>query len=548
MSDYLIVGDVDHIQDYVFGSNRLRAIRGASALLGQAAESIECTPPADLDILRWRGGQIVAVLRHASVQSAEQVCAQLERVFRESSAGEATLTTGYAEYDGQNFKGAVADAFKIVRREKDGRHRLGPDGEALLTSPYDRRCDLLSVQSAQMRRLVSQAGEPIEYRFHSPAADKQWQAVRSKIPFDQDLQKELIKAGALDDKDAKDYRFPYAPEDLWRWESDEQYVALVMADGNSFGQMLECIDDTELYQEYSNEIYRLTLNAVARAAKETGIDKTVSFFKRGSKWLPLTPIILAGDDLSLLVRKEHGLGFAHTLCQKFSSLSMDATEYPHVRRVISLFRQCQPLAGMKLFPGDDPRSWRLTLSAGIAIAKRKFPISVLRRLAGELRAEAKRALRHDWDAAVRGNGVLDFAVITTATVQPLQDLRKRYRIDEEPGRPPEYPGKWVCLTERPYTLDRFEQLQRLAHALQRIPRSKRKFLYTELFKGKAAGTEAYRFLMAREPEARRDIKETSRELLPDASKSPFRENRIDTWTTPLVDALELAELLPGGEQ
>lgn len=537
MSDYLIVGDVDHVQDYVFASGRLRAIRGASALLDQAAQQI-ASGPLQKNILRWRGGQIVARLDKASDGRAQEICAEWERVFRDYSQGEATLTTGYTEYTGR-FKDDIARVFQTVRREKDGRQSVGTQGQALLTSPYDRRCDLLPTTPAHARRHISAVGEADEFRYHSPAADARWEAVKEKIPFDEDLRKELANAGV---GQGQDYRFPHSPEELWREETEGQYIALVMADGNGFGQMLEWIDDATLYRDFSEELYALTLAAVARAANAARIDGQTIFLKHGDKLLPLVPIILAGDDLSLLVRKEHAIPFAHALCKEFCKLSKNAS-YRSIPQVIACFRKSE--AGRKLFPKNDPSQWQLTLSASVAIAKRKFPITALRRLAGDLRKQAKSELRRQWDAVVAEQGIIDFAVVTTATVQPLETLRRGYyHVDESPGLPKDdLQKRWTVLTERPYTIERLKQLEKLAGALKPIPRSKRKFLYTELFKGEDAGAEAYRFVLARERERRKDVERALEAMGLSAatvSKTPFRE---DVRTTPLVDALELAELL-----
>jgi hypothetical protein len=108
MSQFLVVGDVDRIQDYVFGSSRLRAIRGASALLDHVAKQVRdsLSGQADVKLLRWRGGQIVALLKDDAQLQPGQVCAFIEKTFRDRSEGEATITTAYEPYRGSpDFKG-----------------------------------------------------------------------------------------------------------------------------------------------------------------------------------------------------------------------------------------------------------------------------------------------------------------------------------------------------------------------------------------------------------------------------------------------------------
>ncbi len=215
--------------------------------------------------------------------------------------------------------------------------------------------------------------------------------------------------------------------------------------------------------------------------------------------------------------------------------------YPTVRQVISIFRR-QPQVREWLFPGDDEEQWRLTLSAGVAIAKSSFPISALRRFAGELRTSAKRGLRRN-ENAIRQGGTIDFAVITTATVQPLDDLREAFLIDEKPQEPEEVFKEWTSLTARPYTVEQFGQLRLLAKAFRRlVPRSKRKFLYRELFNGRRAGKEAFWFVLFGLPlRAVKDIFSPLRALGCKEGQDFFWEGN-EGAVTPLIDALELAEL------
>ena len=184
-------------------------------------------------VLRWRGGQIVAHLVDATKDQVEYVCARIEKIFRDHSKGEATITTAYEPYDSSSdFLRAMHKAFRQVQTEKNERGKYGSSGEALLTSSYDRRCDLLPSQAAADREPTGDD----EYRMMSYAALARWAAVEERSPFDTALKQKLSEAGIPDG-----YKLPYQPEDLWEQEGEGRYVGLVMADGNSFGQMLETI-------------------------------------------------------------------------------------------------------------------------------------------------------------------------------------------------------------------------------------------------------------------------------------------------------------------
>ena len=535
MGKYLIVGDVDHIQDYVFASSRLRAIRGASALLDTIAEHIKQHPPEPLnshDILRWRGGQIVAVLPDAGEEQAEIVCASMERTFRERSGCEATITIAWQTYQEGGFRQAIKNALRKVQDEKDGRQCLGSQGQAFLTSPYHRRCHLLPSQSAT---------EPDERRerYLSRAALIRWNAVNQQAPSDRDLRCKFSEEGIASGT------MPYNLDNLWEGGSEGRYMAFVMADGNGFGQLLGAIRDPESYEAFSQELHDLTITAVVKAADKAGIESFSG--KGGQEILPMIPIILGGDDMSILVAAKYAVPFTYYLCHIFSRLSAEISpdgrsyRYPYVHKAICDFREGSE-AGEIYFPGADESQWRLTLSTGMVIAKKAFPISAFRRFASELRSAAKTKLRSQSGAALQG-GAIDFAVITTSTVQSHSDILQHYRFDETPETDITGSKIFTCLTGRPYSVDQFGNLRILAKELRAIPRSKRKFLYQEFFKGRARATEAYQFVMAREGDRAENIANCLEQKfdIDDPELSPFRDTGMEL-ETPLLDALELAEL------
>jgi len=208
MGKYLIVGDVDHIQDYVFGSSRLRAIRGASALLDRISEEISSSlgKLPCCDVLRWLGGQIVVICEDGTAE----VCAEIERRFKRGSEGEVNITTSCEPYKDGDFKCAIERAFRKVKAEKAGRQNTQGHGEAFLTSSYDRRCSMLPSQSAFA---IRRAGD--DSRYLSRTALARWRSVKN-IPSDSNLIYKLHEKGIATD------RLPYSPEDLWKRESDGQ--------------------------------------------------------------------------------------------------------------------------------------------------------------------------------------------------------------------------------------------------------------------------------------------------------------------------------------
>ena len=566
MTKRLIVGDVDQIQSYVFGSSRLRAIRGASALLEKAVEEFVRTErlhKGNVNFLRSRGGQLVAILT-GDKTNADNFCARLESAVRRATGGAASITTAHVAYDDSAlFRHALRGAFGEIRREKDGRQEFGIQCVALLASPYYHRCDLLPTHPASFYSVVGDVGEE-EERYLSQAAQDRWNAVGADRKNNPTQQISELDRKLLDKLDAtliqQGYEFPHQPDDLWKGEDEGGYMGYVAADGNSIGQMLEAIRTEELYEGFSEEMHEIVLGAISQAAQAVRIPDKHRFTKKKKRkketkgeetrekaynYVPLVPVIVAGDDMSLLVRAGHAFRFIEQLGRGFANKSQVGTNTQQVIREFCRDRDFEK-AARSVFPDcfengalkpEGSEVWAvgqpLTLSAGVAIAKKKFPISIYRRLAGELRDEAKRALRDKGSGGAREGGMIDFAVITTATAQRLEDLRRRYRLDSE-----------TRLTMRPYTLSKFGELLELANELKKLPRSKRKFVYTELFAGRVTGETAYRFVMGRESRQRQDeLFAAMGKLGPGHGEVFAAAPGKNEHLTPLVDALEVAELL-----
>jgi hypothetical protein len=326
------------------------------------------------------------------------------------------------------------------------------------------------------------------------------------------------------------------------------YLGFVAADGNGIGQLLQAINDAGLYHSFTDELHRLTIDAITAAMRSSGMLEAAIADNRQT--VPLVPIVVAGDDMSFLVRKEHVVNFAAKLGETFAERSRPGFGRSTIPDVIEEF--CRNPANVAVARRHFPTRFRptevggemsssssarvegLTLSMGVAIARRNFPISAYQRLAASLRDSAKKMLRDRANPAEE-EGAIDFAVITSASAQSLEELRARYLREGN-----------LCLTSRPYTLREFRHLQNLATTLTSVPRSKRKYLYQELFAGEARGEDAFRF--AQRGLNRKRLEDALRELSYD-NGSIFRiDPRTRLRVTPLVDALELAELLEGEEE
>jgi hypothetical protein len=298
---------------------------------------------------------------------------------------------------------------------------------------------------------------------------------------------------------------------LWPKNQEGRLMAMISADGNSIGQLLEDIDDPDLYAGFSKELWKIFAASLAYAIQK------IPLVDRREGFLRLMPIVAGGDDITLLLPAEH----APNLAVEWATNFADQTKAEcTIQDVIRVFKHVQSEQSAQHFRGNEP--WPLTLSIGLAIAKPHFPLSAYHRLAQELNKSSKRALFQKSEAEEQG--AIDFAVITTATIEALKDLRVRYQYGDE--SPP-------YRTARPYTVRQYKTVLALAKQLAQpdgLPRSQRKFLYNRIWYGREAAEEAFQFLYRR---SRSFQRMANKQLL-------FQPDDRTIW----LDALELAELLP----
>jgi len=174
-------------------------------------------------------------------------------------------------------------------------------------------------------------------------------------------------------------RFPLARNRL---------VGLVHADGNGVGQILRGLsaatnntdhaDYIRLYRSFSDGLERATVLAASDACSETlapGINE--------EGVMPARPLVLGGDDLTVLVRADHALPFTRSYLLHFESRTRDfLTQLRHDMKAMKL-----PEAAIAELPSQ------LTACAGIIFMKDSQPFAQCYALAEDLCSRAKQQSR-----------------------------------------------------------------------------------------------------------------------------------------------------------
>jgi len=217
---------------------------------------------------------------------------------------------------------------------------------------------------------------------------------------------------------------------------DNRTVAVVHADGNGIGQLLQKllqhISDhaqarfIELLSLFSTELDRITREAVQSAVREVLWPN-----RDANDILPARPIVLGGDDLTLIVRGDLALAFTACFLRAFEHASLGLIA--KLKKTRRADNQTTDLA----LPFD-----RLTACAGIAYIKAGQPFYLANRLAegiaGAVKQRAK-AMVADTPQRMPASS-LGFHRITTAVIDDYPRILERELSTS--GTSPDQPRRW----------------------------------------------------------------------------------------------------------
>lgn len=123
--------------------------------------------------------------------------------------------------------------------------------------------------------------------------------------------------------DYKDEHFPQEIDDI-RLKKDNEWIAIIHADGNNLGKLISSMsqnlkDQGKNYQKFLNQ-FSLLLDQATKEAAKAAFRKVVqpAFGKlEGKQTIPLTPVLLGGDDLTIIIRADLAIDFTYEFLKNF---------------------------------------------------------------------------------------------------------------------------------------------------------------------------------------------------------------------------------------
>lgn len=380
MEKYLYGASVQGIQSFIFQTNQLDDISGASELV----ESI-CTKLFEETVGEGFNEKSNAVIMAAgnvkyvfdTLEQCEHVVRHFPRKVQEHAPG-ITFSQAVVKFDDDKDFGKAIEALEKKLKTQRNLHQ----------TPLEQ--GVLGCQRA------AKTGMPVVKIWNGEELDA---ATYAKRVARKDCGNRLyIKSMVGEtDKDEKDFKFK-EELDIKDLTGKNDWIAIVHIDGNGLGTVVQKLGkDREKFREFSYLLDQATTKAANKAFKDIiGNDKF------NPDKLPFCPVVLGGDDLTVIIRGDLAMPYA----QKFIAEFERETSQGEMKNLLS-----------------KANMTKLTACGGIAYIKASFPFYYGYKLAEELCHAAKT----DAKAINKENvpSCLMFHKVQDSFVQSYKDIKAR---------------------------------------------------------------------------------------------------------------------------
>jgi len=350
MSNFLYGASVQGIQNFIFETNKLKEIVGASELIEQICTVIfrEVVPNYQKEnLIMGAAGNIKYVFKK------EEDCRNLVKIFPKlimSKAPGITISQALVKYEGLLDKthiNKLESRLRVQRNKPLVQHNLG-----LMITERSRRTGKPGIDWQD--KVVIDLGQKNK-------------TIYSKEAKNSLLDKILGKGHIF-----KDHNYPFDIADIVQ-KKEKEWIAVVHADGNNLGKLLLKMADNlkkehtkSAFSDFSKRLEKATTLAASEAFYDVIFNKVSDKEK-----LPIRPVILGGDDLTIIIRGDLAMDYTNSFLKHFEELTRKE------------FLGFGYLYGLKDF------EIALTACAGIAYIKPNYPFHYGIKLAEELTKYSK---------------------------------------------------------------------------------------------------------------------------------------------------------------
>ena len=385
------------IQRFVLEGSRLLEMVGASNMLEQAAgavlnrvlDALGLVPGSDVVFARRGGGAFTLVFSDA--ERAREFQALWSLVFQRHCPG---MEFVHARAEDTDAARAIAKLRPLLERDRNRLEVMHPPpGPLVRRNPRTGQAaqgwdnppgggDPVPVENLARRKRRFADNDALAEKFLPPGSDAVWPRYLSP---EEGVDKERI--------------FPFI--------GDERYIGVIHADGNGLGQLIIRLaaamserpaEYVTVFAAFSESIAKATEAAAREAGEHVLLPNAVNGV------MPARPVLLGGDDLTLIVRADLAVDYTRAFLERFEHHSGLA------------------LAGLREAHGLSNLPAHLTACAGVAFIKSRQPFYMACRLAESLCAYAKKIYKQSAGELVQSG--LAFHRVTTSMIDDYDYIRE----------------------------------------------------------------------------------------------------------------------------
>lgn len=449
----LVALDTDHIKQYVFATDKLKEIRGASSILDNLNRRTMHRIADDKEFHAtpvYTNGGAGLFLVDGDKEVAKKFGQRVQQAYSEETKGGASITFAVAEIPA-NIQDAwiddIWDILELLRYKLAKKKNIPPGVSTLPSHPFLHLCDACGTRYAA-RRDYDEARDEIsrEKRYCEVCIAKRREDGKVKEGID-DIIEERKSIGEV--KSSVTHPFVWKkvidflsgdyinsipdgterPSDfneLRGIAGGKNYLALIYADGNGMGQLMSEFKSLakihEVAQSIDDAVYKAMSDAISKHLKVVNT--------RTPPMFPFDILLIGGDDIIIVTPASIALDVARTIAMTF----FDQTR------------------------GKGPNGKDCTLSIGVVLAPVNYPFGLLQELAESTlkfakKSVAKRAAAKHPPKTDYGETVINFMTVTGSNSLNFNKVYDSLRKKTEDEKDPDF-----FATLRPYSVEELTEL------------------------------------------------------------------------------------------
>jgi len=552
---FLVALDTDHIKQYVFATDKLKEIRGASSILDalNRREMTRIAQEVGAEKVYANGGS-GQFLIHGDEETAREFGRRIQQVYQDRTSGGASITFALEEIpetipeQGIETNPDLHPYLRLLQyrllHEKGYPHQ---ESEVLPSHPLMRLCDACGIHYAEdTYKGEGSDPEDQERRYCNICLRKRSEDHNAKTKI-----KEIVTERSYTGEVKPSKKNPFAwekligklPDTYWLPVGTDRpadfnkfqrfsngYLGLIYADANSMGEILDKLATVQEHKEMAEVVDDAVYTAMSAAIAAhlpvvKGDGDTPWMFK-------FDVLMIGGDDIIVVTPADVALDVALTLAETFHK----ETKTNDIR----------------------PEKNGCNLSIGIVLAPVKYPFGLLQDLAESTLKFAKKAVAKNPPKTDYGDTVINFMTVTGSNSLNFNKVYDSLHKKTNDGRNPAF-----YATLRPYSVEELTELLKMIREgrQKRLGRTKlhqireavlRMNLTTSVSEGLAVLSnwrgkqrefvvEEFYKLAGRHQEQHRDVEKPG--TLFQRVTFPWFADGPHTYRTPLLDFVELYDFV-----